>query len=383
MAESAPVISYLELTNYRGFERYRLSGLARVNLLVGRNNSGKTSILEAINLLDATENPSLLSRTSAERGEIVPAPDEDGRIDDFVDVFHLFHGREPRPGDHLAIQADDRRIKISLDFIDEDKIRASKDFDRIRRYPSPNRARPGSLLSPPPVYSLSIENGTPAEGEAPLFLATEEGALISEPVRFRRARWRHGNASQFITAGSLGADSMKVMWDKVNIDGRQSEVIEAMQILEPELKDLFFLAGDRSGRYDSKGGIFAALRGRSRRVPLGSYGEGMRRILALSLALACTQGDILLIDEIDTGLHYSIMGELWQMVVGAARRNNVQVFATTHSLDCVRGLAWLCEHYSELGEEVSLQKIEPVLEEAVAFDARGIRIAAEQDIEVR
>lgn len=379
------MISFLELTNYRGFERYRLSGLARVNLLVGRNNSGKTSILEAINLLDAAENPSILSRTSAERGEVVPAPDEDGRIDDFVDIFHLFHGREPRPGDHLSIRADDRMAKIRVDFIDEDKIRESKEFDRVWRYLSPNRARAGAgpLVSPAPVYSLSIENGTLPEGEVPLFLATEEGALISEPVRFRRARWRHSGASQFITAGSLGTDSMKVMWDKVNIDGRQAEVIEAMQILEPELKDLFFLAGDRSTRYDSKGGIFAALRGRTRRVPLGSYGEGMRRLLALSLALVCTRGDILLVDEIDTGLHYSIMGDLWHMVVEAARRNDVQVFATTHSLDCIHGLAWLCEHHPELGEDVSLQKIEPSLEESVASGARGIRIAVEQDIEVR
>ena len=105
---------------------------------------------------------------------------------------------------------------------------------------------------------------------------------------------------------------------------------------------------------------------------------------AFSLALACTGGGApLLIDEIDTGLHYSIMGDLWEMVVEMARRNNVQVFATTHSLDCVRGLAWLCEHHPDLGDDVSLQTIDPDLEESVASDARGIRIAVEQDIEVR
>jgi hypothetical protein len=181
----------------------------------------------------------------------------------------------------------------------------------------------------------------------------------------------------------LGIDLMKSMWDKVNIEGRQTEIITAMQILEPSLKDLFFLTSDKSARDGSQSGILAAFEGHPKRVPLGSYGEGMRRLLALALALACAHGDVLLVDEIDTGLHYSVMGDLWRMVVESARRNDVQVFATTHSLDCVRGLAWLCEYHPDLGEDVSLQTIDPDLEESVASDARGIRIAVEQDIEVR
>ena len=120
-----------------------------------------------------------------------------------------------------------------------------------------------------------------------------------------------------------------------------------------------------------------------RRLPLGSQGEGMRRMLALALSLARAQNGVLLIDEIDTGLHYSIMGDMWLLVAETARRYNIQVFATTHSFDCVRGLDWLCLHHPELGKDVSLQKIVPELASAVAFDAEQIRIAVEQDIEVR
>ena len=118
------------------------------------------------------------------------------------------------------------------------------------------------------------------------------------------------------------------------------------------------------------------------RVPLGNFGKGMRRLLALALALNMPKGGIVLIDEIDTGLHYSIMGDMWLLVVNAAIQNDVQVFATTHSLDCLRGLAWLCEHHPELAGKVSVQKIEPSLNEAVAFDAEDIQVAAEQAIEV-
>ena len=109
----------------------------------------------------------------------------------------------------------------------------------------------------------------------------------------------------------------------------------------------------------------------------------MRRLLALSLSLVRTGDGFLLIDEIDTGLHFSVMEEMWRLVVNTALESNVQVFATTHSYDCVHGLAALLESTPELASQVSVQKIESSLAEAVGLDADQIRVAARQDIEVR
>ena len=373
------MISSLELTNYRGFERYRLSGLARVNLLVGRNNSGKTSILEAVNLLDVADDPRILNRIAFDRGEVSSVWDDKGRGEDFTNVFHLFHGHEPKLGESLAISSDGRGIRLLLD--DPNNGLGATDFAISYRNPGPR----SKLIAPASQIRFALDiKSHPSTGERLFWFVTEGGSLVEGPIPgFRRAPWRRNAVSQFINAGSLGVESMREMWDTVNLEGNPADVISAMQILEPSLDGLFFLTSEKSARDDAKGGILVAVDGRSRRVPLGSYGEGMRRLLALSLALACARGSILLVDEIDTGLHYSIMGDLWQLVVEMARRYDVQVFATTHSLDCIRGLAWLCEHHPELGQDVSLQKIETVLEEAVAFDARSIRIAAEQDIEVR
>jgi predicted ATP-dependent endonuclease of OLD family len=106
-------------------------------------------------------------------------------------------------------------------------------------------------------------------------------------------------------------------------------------------------------------------------------------LLVLAMGVIIGKGTLLLVDEIDTGLHYSTMGEVWRVLADAAKRHDVQVFATTHSWDCVRGLAWLCENHPELRGEVSLQKIEPQLEEAVALDADEIMLAVSQGMEVR
>jgi len=176
---------------------------------------------------------------------------------------------------------------------------------------------------------------------------------------------------------------MSEMWDKVATEGKEQDVVGAMKILDESLNSIVFLSGDRAYRFESRGGILLGFEGMQGRLPLGSYGEGMRRLLALTLSLAKTQNGILLVDEIDTGLHYSIMGDMWRLVAQTAKRYNIQVFATTHSSDCVRGLDWLCRNYPELGEEVSLQKIEPELPTAVTLDAEQIKISFEQDIEVR
>ena len=109
----------------------------------------------------------------------------------------------------------------------------------------------------------------------------------------------------------------------------------------------------------------------------------MRRLLALSLALVQTANGVLLVDEIDTGLHWTVMEDMWRLVVDTARKSSVQVFATTHSLDCIRGLASLVESCPDLAGEVSIHKIGRSIRKAVHLDAEDVQVAVAQNIEVR
>jgi hypothetical protein len=173
------------------------------------------------------------------------------------------------------------------------------------------------------------------------------------------------------------------MWDTVVLNGRENEVIDALRLLEPRLSDIVFLSGAASFRYGSSAGVLVGLEGSRRRVPLGSLGDGMSRLLVLCVSLIQSAGGVLLVDEIGTGLHHLAMGNIWRLILTAAGQYDVQVFATTHSFDCISGLAWVCASHPELGAHVALQKIEPRLEEAVAFDAKSIQTTAAQGIEVR
>ena len=88
-------------------------------------------------------------------------------------------------------------------------------------------------------------------------------------------------------------------------------------------------------------------------------------------------------DEIDTGLHYTVMTNMWRLVFGAAKELDVQVFATTHSSDCIKSLAELCYMETDVAENVALQRIDRGKSKAIPYTADEIEIAAEKQIEVR
>jgi hypothetical protein len=370
------MFSRIELENYRGFERYRLRGLARVNLLVGKNNCGKTSLLEAVHLLASGGSPEVLAEIARLRGEIVLASETPWpsarRLP--ADLSHFFHGHQFGPDAHFCVSTDQALGRLTV------RVVELADAEGPLLFQDPEEV--------PPVLAIRIEidSGSGAR-PFPDMPVTDEGALSLDTLRrllppFRRDR-EQGASVQFISPDSLEPRSMSAMWDRVIKDARESEVIRALNILEPRITNIFFLSGDTTYRAGGPAGALVAFEGTRRRDPLGSYGEGMRRLLALSLSLIQADGGVLLVDEIDTGLHYSIMGDMWRLVVEGAKQANVQVFATTHSLDCVRGLAWLCDSYPSLRGEVSIQKIERELEESVALDADRIMLAVDQEMEVR
>ena len=370
------MIKEIELEKYRGFEKYRVGGLTRVNLIVGRNNCGKTSILEAIQLFVSGGDPSVLAKIAWQRGEFVlvredqDAPGGRGTI---PDISHFFHKRNFRPGSYFRILADGQPDPLIIRIDLPEKGGQQPLFEE------------NGVINP--GYAVFFDGAThPRANQVDTFSVTDAGGFLWE-LNFRFRRLPDSMAHplpivHFISPNSLEPRLMSDMWDRVLLDGREDSVIKAMRILEEDLTDIFFLSGG-SLRVGGRIGVLLGFKGAQRRIPMGSFGEGMRRLLALSLTLTQTAGGVLLADEIDTGLHWSIMGDMWRLVVSAALESNTQVFATTHSLDCLRGLAWLCENHPDLGEHVSVHKIDPGLEDAVGFDASQIQVAIEQEIEVR
>ncbi len=369
------MLGTLQLDRFRGFETYALTDLTRVNLLVGKNNCGKTSILEAIHFLVSGGDSLVLTRAAELRGEVsdTGTPSAPGSR---PDVSHFFLGHRFDPGACFRLSGDGYRpVAVEVRLVDVDDP----------RYFGGDSGEAVSLV-------LQIK-GDAFKGVRDLPL-TENGALVAPRIPFRSPRRTlagpvAGGSEdpptpvELVTPDSLDPDHMRILWDRVLTEDRESEVVDSMKLLASDLKSVSFLTSNASRTRSDRAGVLLGFQGGGRRVPLGSYGDGMRRLLALSLALRQTANGVLLVDEIDTGLHWTVMEDIWRLVVDTARASSVQVFATTHSYDCIRGLAALAESRSDLASEVSIHKIERALHKAVRFAEDDIPAIVDQNIEVR
>ncbi|HEY4329851.1 MAG TPA: AAA family ATPase [Phycisphaerae bacterium] len=364
------MLSKVEIKNYRGFPSYRMEGLAQVNLLVGKNNSGKTSLLEAVQFLASGGDPGTLDEAAQRRGELIsPQPDRSP----LVEVSHFFNGHGLRIDSSFSVSGDNGHRPVTVKILSSRKHESGDAEGERQRFS-------GAVLK--------VEGGRVGEKDDRVFRLTREGGVDLEvPSRSRRLGVPNlfdGPPVRFISTDSLSIPRLAAMWDEITLNGLEGEVSKALQVLEENVQSVHMLSGMSAfGYYGSRGGAVVGLKGSKQRIPLGSMGDGMRRMLSLATSLACTSHGALFADEIDTGLHYSIMSDMWKLVVDRAVTSHVQVFATTHSWDCIEGLSLLCQRERQWIDKVAIHTIDRSLEHSVAFKGESIVRMAKHQIDPR
>ena len=133
-------------------------------------------------------------------------------------------------------------------------------------------------------------------------------------------------------AHGLSEQRLIELWDGIALTKLEADVLAALRLIAPGLVDLNFVSTPLSGRERIP---VVRIVDNDEPLPLYSLGDGMLRALGISLALVNVKDGILLIDEFENGLYYSVQPDVWQFIFQVARRLNVQVFATTHSWDCI------------------------------------------------
>ena len=109
----------------------------------------------------------------------------------------------------------------------------------------------------------------------------------------------------------------------------------------------------------------------------------MRHMLALALHLVPAQNGYLLIDEVDTGLHFSVMTKMWRMLIESAKRLNVQIFATTHSMDCIHALAEVHQQMKLTPDDLMLHRLVAGMDKTTCYTPDELVAVAEFQGEVR
>jgi len=352
-----------------------MSNLGRINLLVGRNNSGKTSILEALHLLESGAELAALWRILLRRGEQPIIEQVPGRpLQQEVDISHLFEGHEILVGSRISISTTNKSPDRQISYVIEEV--SAKDNPVLF-------AQLGN--EEPSGTPLGLRIHIPGANIQPIPLAS--GTAIRQNIyqlasNLVRAQNLNPRPVQYIANESLSMAEMLQLWNSIVLTPEEDRVVQALQAIDPDIERLAavggvnFFAGQRAG-------FAVRVRGSEKRIPIGSFGDGVWRIVALAAAISRAKDGLLLIDEIDTGLHHSVMEAMWRMIENASSAFNVQVFATTHSYDCVHSLASLCNNPNNSDCSVSIQRIEPNRDKAIAFTDAQIQMIAERDIEVR
>jgi ABC-type branched-subunit amino acid transport system ATPase component len=373
-----PRIGTLTIERFRALRQLKIDGLGRVNLVTGRNNTGKSSVLEALRILASDASPSVISSILRFREEDVGEMEESSRPLDAEGLFQLsslFHGF-PQFSMELesiviASNGGQRPMKLSMEagwFSEE------RDPDGSRK------------LVPQPRELFGEGDALPAlvieAGGARRIMALD--TFRRYPYRPRPFRSDFADESRlpcvFVSPyGGERTATLGPLWDKIALSDREKDVVEALRIIDPEISAISMVGGE--GPRETRRAIVRAA-DVPRPVPLRSFGDGLNRLFGIVLSLVNAKDGLLLIDEFENGLHHTVQTDIWRAVFRLARSLNIQVVATSHSWDSIEAFQRAASEDPAEGVLIRLsRKGEDVI--PTLFREDELAIATRDRIEVR
>jgi len=372
------MLNSLYIKNYRILKELRLDSLDQVNLITGKNNTGKSSFLEAIAIYASKANFNFIGDLLKSHGESFRIEDELAEQAEKVNIDALSSLFSDRL---MGFSQDD---EISIGEVEDDSILLSirfiKYIKKIEQDPS------GEIITR--RFPLPLENETNDYAEEyKIGLHIAYGAnkqLIPLERNIYRSRifTRIADALnvEFIRTGYTDdKNNNATLFDNIALTDKEKYIIEGLKIIEPTTEKITFIGKNSKDRIP-----VIKLSNHSNVLPLKSMGDGINRILTIILALVNCENGFLLIDEFENGLHYTVQKQLWKIIFHLAGRLNVQVFVTTHSEDCISSFQEVLNDPSEKvkGKLIRLDNVNGVIKQT-EFSPKELKIANEQDIEVR
>ncbi|MDQ5770287.1 AAA family ATPase [Thiothrix subterranea] len=268
------MLDSLHIKNFRCFEDLTIPSLGRVNLIVGKNNSGKSTLLEAISVFAQHGSYKALNEIALMRNESLSTHT----------IMDIFSGKDSYIGDSSKKNYIQYHFNSEHGRIETDAI---KNGERIATL-----SREGK--------NLLTENFTLAPDNYP---------------------------SSLVRTIIYSDKELSEAWDQIRIQKQEKLITNALKIIDSNIENVF---------YTTKQNTMVSVLGEKEARPIKSMGEGMSRLLQIFLHAYQAKGGYLMIDEFENGLHYSIQEEIWEKLFKLAKELDIQVFATTHSEDAVK-----------------------------------------------
>ena len=315
------MIESLRVENFRCFKLLELDRLRRVNIIVGKNASGKTVLLEAIKFgLDGTPNVIPWLNQMRNIFTFMPLnPTIEQFQAQFVDLFHDFDAKTPIV---IQIQGSAHGSAVLRIYFDPERAVTAQPSIGFQPTLSP-------ILSPPPstIIPLAFDRIN-FKGEKSIICATinPAGQLYLEPGKGM------GLTSGFISNIYFGSPPENAAWlSQLSIEKRSEEVVKSIQRHFPFIRQV-----TSETPAPGIGTIYADIENLPRKIPLSLLSGGISRLFALILSIIAYQKGVVLIDEIENGIFYEQYPLLWRTLIDLARHHDTQLFISTHSAECLK-----------------------------------------------
>lgn len=316
------MIRSIEVKNFRCFKSLNLSQLGRINLLVGRNASGKTAFLEALFLV-AGGSAEVILRLRGLRGsgDVIKITYTKKFYESlWNDLFYAFNPKQGISIRTSGTQGADRVLKISYD---EEESLTIPIMDKGEDLPGITPIKMQWTTSGGKFFEVK-PTITPRGLNVGQFVDALPGAFFASFV-------------------SPNAEENATNYSELSKQGKEGELVKALNREFPYIQGL-------SVEIDSGTPmVYASIAGTAhlRKVPLTLVSGGINKFVSLLLAIASNPGGVIYVDEIENGFYYDRLTTIWSSLFALARQYDVQIFASTHSSECLKAILPLIKQDEE------------------------------------
>jgi AAA15 family ATPase/GTPase len=297
-----------EIKNFRILRKLSLNQLGRINLIAGRNNVGKTTLLEAIWIQFVRLNifRGLQKMDFSSTGTNVP--------DVWWAIFSNFDTEK-------KIELTSSRKNVGKEVV---TIRYINEGQELRKIQTIQNAEIDRSATHSPDILAALEMKYERATRQPIM---SYGILSSTGLNFQPA-FRPDLVAIFINGRTFNVEELANQFGELVKQGQRSVLVDALRIIEPSIESIELLA------FSGQVMLWGSLKNGTS-TPLSFMGEGINLLARLICAVSFAKNGVVCIDEIENGFHYSIQKDVWKAIHKAAVDFNVQIFATTHSYECI------------------------------------------------
>ena len=359
------MINSITFENFRGLKRLELPELSQITLLTGRNNAGKSSILEGVFLFMGHTDGDSFRKICVFRG--LPTS-----LQPSILWNPAFYGLNTDNSIHFTVKLDGESSDLRYER-DDNYIPASIDTRNqitFNQFTASTRS----------TYTMKFHYEQGKYTEDGSISMNDKGILTTVNTN------QHNNNVHFLPVARYIGDALRddvsitssiIEWiGDLEMKGEKHRIVDVLKIIEPDLSDLLVIS--------NHGQIQLFVKILDQPMPIKLAGDGLYRLLYILLAILEKPNSILLIDEVGTGFHYSMLETLWKIVATAAKESGCQVIATTHSYECIQSaISGITD--AGMDDKFCMYRVERKegINRAFRYDGELTRFAVATNMEVR